>query len=121
MQHIGVDIIEIPRIEDAIARWGEKFLRRIYTDLELKLYRRKLPSLAARFAGKEAIMKVLGAGNKGIGWRDIEILSDSTGKPLVSLYNTAQKIASDLGLDGMTITISHSREYAIAFAVGEVR
>ena len=119
MQHIGVDIIEIARIEQAIARWGDGFLYRIYTDLELKLYRKKLSSLAARFAGKEAVVKALGPGNKGIGWRDIEILADSDGKPLVRLYNKAQNRADDLGLDGLAISLSHSKEYAIAFVAGE--
>jgi holo-[acyl-carrier protein] synthase len=76
MQYIGIDIIEIDRIERAIARWGEQFLHRVYTDSELRLSRKKPSSLAARFAGKEAVIKALGTQTKGIGWRDIEILSD---------------------------------------------
>ncbi len=121
MHHIGIDIIEIPRIEMAIARWGERFLCRIYTDLELKQYSEKLSSLAARFAGKEAVIKALGPENTGVGWREIEILSDSNGKPSVRLYGRAQERASGLGLDNFAISLSHSKEYAIAFVAGETR
>ncbi len=121
MHCIGVDIIEIARIERAVARWGESFLHRVYTDLELRLCRKKLSSLAARFAGKEAVIKALGAKNKGISWREIEILSDSSGKPLVRLYGKAQNQANGLGLDNLVISLSHSREYAIAFVTGEAK
>jgi holo-[acyl-carrier protein] synthase len=121
MPYIGIDIIEIARIEMAIARWGESFLRRVYTDIELGFCRKKLSSLAARFAGKEAVIKALGAKNKGIGWREIEILSDSSGKPLVRLYGKAQNQANGLGLVNLAITLSHSKEYAIAFVTGETR
>jgi len=121
MHCIGVDIIEIARIERAVARWGESFLHRVYTDLELRLCRKKLSSLAARFAGKEAVIKALGAKNKGISWREIEILSDSSGKPSVRLYGKAQNQANGLGLDNLVISLSHSREYAIAFVTGEAK
>ena len=121
MHRIGVDIVEIPRMEKAIARWGEKFLRRVYTRSELKLYRKKLSSLAARFAAKEAIIKALGKPARGICLREIEILSDPSGKPLVNLYGKAQKQAQSLGLGGLAITLSHSREYAVAFASADTR
>ena len=121
MHYIGTDIIEIARIEQAIARWGESFLRRIYTDPELSLYHDHPPSLAARFAAKEAVMKAIGTPNQGIGWRDIEILSDSDGRPFVHLYGKAQNRASSLGLDELAISLSHSRDYAIAFVVGETK
>ncbi|HEY41862.1 MAG TPA: holo-[acyl-carrier-protein] synthase [Dehalococcoidia bacterium] len=118
MQYIGVDIIEIDRIQRAVARWGERFLYRVYTDTEVGLYR-KAESLAVRFAGKEAVVKALGTGMRGIGWKDIEILHEPSGKPLVNLYGRAQEKASDLGLKGLAISLSHSRDYAIAFVVGE--
>jgi holo-[acyl-carrier protein] synthase len=118
MQYIGVDIIEIDRIRQVIARWGERFLHRVYTDAELGLYR-KTESLAVRFAGKEAVVKVLGTGMRGIGWKDVEILHEPSGKPLVNLYRQAKEKSSDLGLKGLAISLSHSREYAIAFVVGE--
>ena len=119
MNHIGTDIIEVARIEKAIARWGEYFLHRIYTEAELKLPHQKPPSLAARFAGKEAVMKLLGTGRKGVGWREIEILSEPSGKPLVHLYGKAQAQANGLGIDKVAISLSHSREHAIAFVTNE--
>jgi len=121
MQHIGVDIIEIDRIEKAIARWGDRFLNRIYTDAELELCRKKPSALAARFAGKEAVMKLLGTGIKGVCWKDIETLSHPSGKPLVNLYGGAQAEAERLGLKGIAISLSHSREYAIAMVTGETK
>lgn len=120
MNYIGVDMIEIARIERATARWGERFLRRIYTELELRLCQRP-SSLAARFAGKEAVIKALGGQTRGIDWKQIEILSDPNGKPLIYLYGEAKTRANDLGLDGFLISLSHSKEYAIAFIVAEAR
>ena len=121
MHYIGIDIVEIARIERAIARWGEGFLHRIYTELELKLYHKKPSSLAVRFAGKEAVIKALGTQTKGIGWREIEILAEPSGKPLVHLYGKAQNQADSLDLAKMTISLSHSKEYAVAFVVGEAK
>ena len=121
MHCIGVDIVEIARLEKAVARWGERFLRRVYTQSELKLYHKKLSSLAARFAAKEAIIKALGKPARGICLREIEILSDPGGKPLVNLYGKAQKQAQGLGLNKLAITLSHSKEYAVAFASGDTK
>jgi holo-[acyl-carrier protein] synthase len=119
MNHIGVDIIEISRIQKAVDRWGERFLKRIYTEPELKLCRRKSASLAARFASKEAVMKALGTGIKGVSWKEIETLSEPSGKPFINLHGKALSRASSLGLATMAISLSHSREYAVAFVVGE--
>ncbi|MBA7698007.1 Holo-[acyl-carrier-protein] synthase [subsurface metagenome] len=121
MHYIGIDIIEIARIERAITHWGEGFLHRIYTEPELKLCHKKSSSLAARFAGKEAVIKAIGTQTKGIGWREIEILADPRGKPLVHLYGKAQNQAGSLGLDKLAISLSHSKEYAVAFVVGETK
>jgi len=121
MHYIGIDMIEIARIEKAIAHWGGGFLHRIYTGPELKLCHKKPASLAARFAGKEAVIKAIGTRNKGIGWREIEILAEPSGKPLVHLYGKAQTQADSLGLDKLAISLSHSKEYAIAFVVGETK
>ena len=120
-QHIGTDIIEIARIEGAIARWGERFLHRVYTETELKLYHKNLPSLAARFAGKEAVIKALGPKTGRIGWKEIEILSEPGGKPSVHLYGKAQNQAKSLGLNRLDISLSHSREYAVAFVSGATK
>lgn len=119
MQYIGVDIVKIARIERAIASWGERFLHRVYTDSELKLYRSRSSSLAARFAGKEAVIKALGGLSKGFRWKEIEILSDPRGKPLVYLYGNTQNQADSLGLGNFAISLSDCEEYAIAFVVGE--
>jgi len=118
MHYIGIDIIEIARIKKAILRWEERFLRRIYTDAELRLYYRKPQSLAARFACKEAVMKLLETGRRGVSWRDIETLSHPGGKPLVNLYGRAQNKAKELGLKEIAVSLSHSKEYAIASVVG---
>ena len=115
----GVDITEITRIEKAINRWGERFLHRVYTGPELKLCREKPQALAVRFAGKEAVMKALGTGIRGIRWQDIEIMAEPSGQPLVHLYGKARDKADELGLDRLAISLSHSREYAVAFVVGE--
>ncbi|MDD4874472.1 MAG: holo-ACP synthase [Dehalococcoidales bacterium] len=117
MQQVGVDIIEINRIQEAISEWGDDFLNRIYTEEELRLYRDKLPSLAARFSGKEAVIKALDS--KIISLREIEILSDATGKPNVRLYGEARKKADDIGIENISISLSHCHEYAVAFVVGE--
>jgi holo-[acyl-carrier protein] synthase len=116
--YTGIDIIEIARIKKAVARWGESFLRRVYTDSELKLYREKPASLAARFACKEAVMKLLGTGRRGINWREIETLSHPSGKPLLNLYGNAQSKASELGIEEIAVSLSHSKEYAIASVSG---
>jgi len=117
VQHVGVDIIEIGRIEESIKRFGQSFLERIYTQKELDCYKDKLPSLAARFSGKEAVIKALNA--PGISPRDIEILSATDGKPLVTLYGQAREKAEKLGIATLDISLSHSREYAVAFVVGQ--
>ncbi|GAI99359.1 unnamed protein product [marine sediment metagenome] len=119
MQHVGIDIIEIARIKKAIARWKQRFLKRIYTEQELQLYRKKPASLAARFAGKEAVIKALGKQARAIAWKEIEILSDPSGKPLVNLFGEAQNQANSLGLENLAISLSHSREYAIACVTGK--
>jgi len=115
-QYIGIDIIEIARIKKTITRWGDIFLRRVYTDAELELYREKPASLAARFASKEAVMKLLGTGRNGIHWREIETLSHPSGKPWLNLYGNAQSQAKKLGIKEIAVSLAHSKEYAIAYA-----
>ena len=121
MQHIGIDIIEIARIQRAIDHWGERFLNRVYTEPELRICRKRPWRLAARFAGKEAVMKTLGTGVRGISWKEIEILAEPSGKPLVQLYGKAQDKANDLGLSELAISLSDSKEYAVAFVIGETK
>ncbi|MBI4284662.1 MAG: holo-ACP synthase [Chloroflexi bacterium] len=121
MHHVGVDIIEIARVAEAIARWGDRFLQRIYTDAELEAYGKDTFSLAARFAAKEAVMKALGTPFTGVRWREIEVLADASGKPTVRLYGRAQAQAARLGLSGLAISLSHSKSHAIAFVLGETK
>ena len=112
---IGIDIIEIKRIEAAVNSFGDKFLRRIYTPGEI-IYcnrRRKMgfPELAARFAAKEAYAKALGTGMKGIRWKDIEIVNNQKGKPLLKIKGEIK--------DNCQLSLSHSQDYAIAMVTRE--
>ncbi len=115
---IGVDIIEISRIKNACTR--KKFKDRFFTACELaevsgqKSYH---THLAGKFAAKEAVAKALGTGFSGIKWQDIEVLSEESGKPIIILKGKALEIFTAKGFEKILITISHSREYAIAFAV----
>jgi holo-[acyl-carrier protein] synthase len=118
MYSVGIDLIEIDRIEAAVARWGERFFKRVYTEAEREHCRGRAPELAARFAAKEAVMKALGTGIRGVGWREIEVLPNRDGKPLVHLYGGARRKAEELGLGAIAISLSHSRDYALASAVG---
>jgi len=120
MHCAGVDIIEIIRIREAVERWGKRFLNRVYTEAEIRLCRNRPGPLASRFAAKEAVMKALGTGVRGVGWREIEILAEPSGKPVVHLHGKAQEKATILGLGELTISLSDSREHAIAFVVGEL-
>ncbi len=120
-EYVGIDIIEISRIKDILERFGERFLNRIYTGPEIKLYAHKANSLAARFAGKEAVMKLLGTGLRGLSWKDIEILSQDSGRPYVTLYGRARERANELRLGGISISLSHSKEYAIASVISRSR
>ena len=117
MHTVGVDIVEIARVEAALERWGARFLNRVYTDKEIRYCRGRVPELAARFAAKEAVMKALGTGIRGVGWRDIEVLPMRSGKPLVFLHGRAQQRAQTLGLEDFAISLTHSRDFAIASVV----
>ncbi|MCC6381861.1 MAG: holo-ACP synthase [Dehalococcoidia bacterium] len=116
---VGVDIIEIDRVADVIARHGDRFLDRVYTADEIAHCRGRVHELAARFAAKEAVMKALGTGVRGVGWRDIEILPNRRGKPLVFLYGRGAARAERIELRGLEVSMTHSKLYAIASVVGE--
>ena len=85
----GVDIIEIHRVKDVAARYGNRFLRRIYTEGELAYCRGRGPQLASRFAAKEAVMKALGTGTRGVRWRDIEVVRYPGRAPTIRLHGSA--------------------------------
>ena len=114
-----MDIIEIPRIKRVFERYGERFLRRIYTDREIAYCRGRAPQLASRFAAKEATMKALGTGVRGIRWRDIEVVRGRGQAPRIELHGTAQARADRLGLTDIALSLSHSREFAVASVVGD--
>ena len=118
----GADILHIPRLEEALATHGMRFLQRVYTPQELTYCRGRVPELAARFAAKEAISKALGVGmrimaREGIYWHDAEVINDSLGKPTVNLHGKANLRAQALGLTQWSISLTHEKEYAIAFVV----
>jgi len=115
---IGVDIVEIERVESAVKRRGERFLSRIYTETELRDCQDRLASLASRFAAKEAVMKVLGTGGIGIAWHEIEILTGDDGRPSVKLYGQALNKATELNLKEVSVSLSDSKQHAVAVAIG---
>ena len=115
---VGVDLIEIPRIQRSLDDFGERFLNRVYTENERARYRNRVSELAARFAAKEAISKALGTGIRGIRWRDMEVLSNRRGKPIVVLHGTSAERAKLLGITDFDISLTHSRTDAMAFVVG---
>ena len=112
---MGRDIIEVDRIQQAMARWGQRFLERVFTTRELELCVGRPASLAARFAAKEAVMKALGP--QGLRWQEIEVLANPQDKPVLHLHGRAQHRTQEQG-SHLDLSLSHSREYAIAFVMG---
>ena len=119
----GVDMIEIPRIAEALARYGDRFCQRVYRPAEIQYCRGKrnsAESFAARFAAKEAAAKALGTGiHSGVGWRDIEVLRAPSGKPSLALHGRAAEIARRLGARNTVLSLTHSREHALAYVLLE--
>ena len=115
----GVDIIEIPRIKQTLDRYGQRFLNRIFTPHEIAYCHGLAPNLAGRFAAKEATMKALGTGVRGVSWKDIEVVRADSGAPSVKLHGRAEKRAERLHVSEISLSISHSREYAVAFVVAQ--
>lgn len=114
---VGVDVIEIARIQRALDDFGERFLRKVYTERERDRYGARVSELAARFAAKEATSKALGTGIRGIRWREMEVLSNRRGKPVLVLHGSAAARAEKLGLMAFDVSLSHSRSDALAFVV----
>lgn len=113
----GVDLIEISRIEEVIARHGKHYLERIYTPAELEQGGKRTESLAGRFAAKEAVAKALGCGIGDVSWIEIEILGDEQNAPVLTLHGAAKQKADDLGLSTWSVSISHSQSHSIAVVV----
>lgn len=114
----GVDIIEIERIRQSVTRWGRRFLDRIYTMEELNYCKGRIPNLAGRFAAKEAVMKALGTGIVGVGWKEIEVVMLKGEAPFLKLHGRALNKAKSLGVRQLAISLSHSKDYAVATVVG---
>jgi len=113
----GIDVIEIERVRATLTRYPKRFLERVYTQLEVAYCRGRLRELAARFAAKEATMKALGTGIRGVGWRDIEVLADRRGKPLVYLHGRAAARAKTIGMGQPEVSLTHGKDVAIAYVV----
>jgi holo-[acyl-carrier protein] synthase len=120
---IGVDLVECDRIQHSLDRFGEKFLRRVFTDGEIEYSTSmKFPArhLAARFAGKEAVAKAFGTGiGKAMGWRNIDIRKKKSGEPYLVFSGPAQELAEKRGITSALITLSHTDHHAMACVVLE--
>ena len=118
---IGIDIVEIKRLTRVSKRWGRPFLKKVYTDRELAYAKSKrfpYQHLAARFAAKEAIFKALGEVERNfVGWKNIEILNDGYGKPVVYWHGQAERTRKKRGLKGAVVSLSHTENYAVASAM----
>ena len=111
---VGTDLVEIARLEQVIARHGERFLRRIYTPQELEDCAGKLPSLAARWAAKEAVAKALGTGIGPVAFREIEVRRGPRREPILHLHGNAAALSASLGLTEWAVSLSHTDRYALA-------
>ncbi len=122
MLSTGVDILSVPRVEVALKKFGDRFLRRCFSPMEIRACRGHASEFAVRYAAKEAVSKALGVGlrlmaRNGIQFHDVEILPDRFGKPYVMLHGWAKDRAEELGLTEWSVSLTHEREYAIAFVV----
>jgi holo-[acyl-carrier protein] synthase len=119
----GIDIAEVPRIGESIERFGERFLRRIYTEGEIQYCDSKanrVERYAARFAAKEAAMKALGTGwSRGVRWRDIEVVRQPGGRPTIKFHGKAAEFAAELSAKNVALSLSHTKEQAIASVILE--
>ncbi len=113
----GVDLIEIDRIDQVLDQHGQHYLDRVFTAEEIALSGRRVESLAGRFAAKEAVAKALGCGIGEVAWKDIEILENDAGAPILQLFGEAALKADALGVETWSVSISHSQSHAIALAV----
>ena len=120
---LGVDIAEVRRVQAAIERRGAAFLRRVYTPAEIEYcerFKNKFERYAGRFAAKEAAMKALGTGwSRGVRWVDIEVVREVSGRPTIALAGEAGKIADQLGVKRISLSITHTEEQALAQVIFE--
>jgi len=121
---LGIDIIEVSRIESSYSKFGERFITRILRASEIEYclgHRSPGPFLAARFAAKEAISKAFGTGiGKALGWQDMEILRRASGQPYVVLHDKGEELMKKAGASRLHLSLSHTALYANAVAVLEL-
>lgn len=120
----GIDLVDCPRIVDMVNRHGERFIDRVFTKAEQQYAdsnKDRIEKLAGRFAAKEAILKLMGTGWRGkIAWTDIEVVNNPMGQPQVTLSGEVEKIAARLGIEQISVSITHTANFAIASAVALV-
>jgi len=120
---IGIDLVEVSRIEQVFARRGDRFRRRVFTDAEISYCEgraSKFASYAARFAAKEAAMKALGTGwAEAVAWREIEVVSGPNGKPMLELHGRAGECMRELGASKVHVSLTHSGDLAMAEVILE--
>jgi len=120
---IGTDLAEVDRIHRSVARFGDRFLRRVYTEREIAYAMRKknyAERLAARFAAKEAGMKAIGTGwRRGVTWKDFEVANEPSGKPALHLSGVAARVAGELGAKQVSLSITHTGKIAMAVVILE--
>jgi holo-[acyl-carrier protein] synthase len=120
---LGVDISEVNRIQEAMARHGQRFLERVFTPAEISYcnrHRDRAERFAGRFAAKEAAMKALGTGwSSGVRWVDIEVTRLPSGQPTLSLHGVARTIGEQLGMRRASLSITHSGNTAFAQVIFE--
>jgi holo-[acyl-carrier protein] synthase len=114
---VGLDIVDVDRVEKLVGRWRERFLNRVFTAGELKYSGRRMESLAARFAAKEALAKALSTGRAGFGWRDVEVVGEPGGPPTLKLHGKAAALAARMGVQSLSLSLSHTRHLAAAVVV----
>jgi len=119
----GIDLVKIERIEKIIKKWGDNFTSRVFTLLEREYCEKKkgnkYQSYAGRFAAKEALLKSLGLGLRGVNWKEIEIENNELGQSIIETSGKLKKIASEKGVSKYFISISHTKEYAVAQVILE--
>lgn len=119
----GVDIVEVPRIAATIARFGERFVGRVFTEAEIRYCEskaNKVERYAARFAAKEAALKAIGTGwSRGVSWREVEVRREPGGRPTIGFSGRAAEFAAKLGVKRASLSLSHTADHAIAQVILE--
>ena len=117
----GIDLVDCPRIEDMVKRHGERFIKRVFTAAEqayADANKDGIEKLAGRFAAKEAVLKLMGTGWRGkIAWTDIEVVNNAAGQPEVTLSGEVKRLAEGLGIEHISVSITHTANFVIASAV----